>query len=169
MPISEYLHSLRQKVGHDLVALTAASIAVFDEHHRILLGKDVERGFWAMPGGAVDPHEEPADAAVRECFEETGLLVRPEGLIGVFGGPEFLVYYPNGDVAYYTTIAFLATIVGGSHTPRDGEMSELQYFDRAECEDLTMSPSSRLIARQAFANLGRPYFRAASWAPEKVR
>lgn len=167
MPISSYLKTIRAKVGHDLIALTAASAAVFDKHGCILLGKDVERGFWAMPGGAIDPNELPADAAVRECFEETGLLVRPEGVIGVFGGPEFLVHYPNGDVAYYTTIAFSVTIVGGSHIPRDGEMSELRYFAASECEALVMSPSSRLIARQAFAKLDHPYFQPAKWGAEK--
>lgn len=163
MPISNYLKTIRAKVGHDLVALTAASIALFDDQGRILLGKDVERGFWAMPGGAIDPHEHPADPAVRECFEETGLFVKPERLLGVFGGPQFLVHYPNGDVAYYTTIAFFGSVVGGSHAPRDGEMSELRYFGPSECEDLIMSRSSRLIARQAFAGLDRAYFEPAKW------
>jgi 8-oxo-dGTP pyrophosphatase MutT (NUDIX family) len=167
MPISNYLKAIRAKVGHDLVALTAASIAVFDEKSRILLGKDVERGFWAMPGGGIDPHEHPADAAVRECFEETGLLVRPDRLLGVFGGPEFLVRYPNGDLAYYTTIAFFASIVGGSHAPRDGEMSELRYFSQSACEALLMSPSSRLIALEAFAKHSHPYFQPAKWRPKR--
>src|SRR5262249_36543830 len=137
MPISAYLKSIRAKVGHELVALTAVSISVFDQD-RLLFGKDAEGGFWTLPGGAIDPHEHPADAAARECFEETGLVVRPKAIVGVFGGPEFLITYPNGDVAYYTTIAFRAEVVGGAHQPTDGEMSELRYFTAAECATLNL-------------------------------
>jgi 8-oxo-dGTP pyrophosphatase MutT (NUDIX family) len=80
MPISEYLKKLREKVGHDLVVLPAVSVSIVDNKCRLLLGKDAETNYWALPGGAVDPHERPADAAVRECLEETGLLVELSGL-----------------------------------------------------------------------------------------
>jgi len=165
MPISDYLKALREKVGHDLVALTAVSISIFDDQGRLLLGKDVGRGFWTLPGGGIDPNEHPSDAAVRECFEETGLLVELDALIGVFGGPEFLVHYPNGDVAYYTTIAFRARVVGGTHQPVDGEMSEVRHFSQSECASLNMSASSRVISREAFAGSTNPYFRPAVWTP----
>lgn len=167
MPISAYLKTLREKIGRDLVALTAVSISVFDDKGRLLLGKDAETEFWTLPGGGIDPNEQPADAAVRECYEETGLLVKLDGLIGVFGGPEFLIHYPNGDVAYYTTIAFRGSAVAGSCYPVDGELSALKYFSETECQDVTMSPSSRVIAKQAFADADRPYFRPASWIPEE--
>jgi 8-oxo-dGTP pyrophosphatase MutT (NUDIX family) len=98
MPISSYLKSVRNKVGNDLLMMTAASVSIFDTGGKLLLGRDAETNFWSFPGGAVDPHEQPADAAVRECFEETGLLVQLDALMAVFGGPEFLIRYPNGDV-----------------------------------------------------------------------
>lgn len=31
--------------------------------------------YWDFPGGLVQPHEFPRDAAIRECYEETGLTV----------------------------------------------------------------------------------------------
>jgi len=168
MPISAYLKAIRDKVGHDLVALTAVSISILDQQNRLLLGRDADTEAWTLPGGGVDPNEQPADAAVRECFEETELVVRLTGIVGVFGGPEFLVKYPNKDVAYYTTIAFRGVVAGGTCKPSDGEMSALDYFSPSECRALTMSPSSRAIAEQAFAHAGDPYFRAASWVPEKA-
>ncbi len=96
------------------------------------------------------------------------MFVSLTAIVGVFGGPEFLVQYPNEDIAYYTTIAFRAVVAGGACKPLDGEMSALDYFSQPECRALTMSPSSRVIAEQAFAYAGNPYFRAASWVPEKV-
>ena len=82
MPISTFLKAVREKVGHDLLMMTAVSISIFDADRRLLLGRDAEMAFWTLPGGAIDPNEQPADAAVRECFEETGLIVTLDALIG---------------------------------------------------------------------------------------
>ncbi|GLH75566.1 NUDIX hydrolase [Bradyrhizobium sp. SSBR45G] len=166
MPISDHLKAVRSKIGHDLLATTAVSISVFDDTGRILLGRDAETNLWTLPGGAIDPNEHPADAASRECFEETGLVVRPQRLLGVFGGPEFLIRYPNGDVTYYTVIAFEAVIVGGALMPDGDEIASLRFVDPQEWEQLPVSPSSRIISRQAFARDQVPYFTSASWRPE---
>ncbi|CCD94222.1 putative NUDIX-like hydrolase (modular protein) [Bradyrhizobium sp. ORS 375] len=166
MPISDHLKAVRSKIGHDLLATTAVSISVFDEAGRILLGRDAETNLWTLPGGAIDPNEQPADAASRECFEETGLVVRPQRLLGVFGGPEFLIRYPNNDLTYYTVIAFEAVILGGALVPDGDEIASLRFVDRQEWEQLPVSPSSRIISRQAFAHDQVPYFAAAAWPPE---
>jgi 8-oxo-dGTP pyrophosphatase MutT (NUDIX family) len=168
MPISDHMKAVRDKIGHDLFATTAVSISIFDEHNRLLLGQDAETGLWTLPGGAIDPNEHPADAAVRECFEETGLLTRPCRMIGAFGGPEFMILYPNGDLTYYTVIAFAAVIVGGALVPDGDEIATLRFVDRAQCEQLSISPSSRIISRQAFARALTPYFVPASWQPDGI-
>ena len=169
MPISSFLKSVREKVGHDLLTMTAVSISIFDAEGRLLFGRDTEMGCWTLPGGGVDPNEQPADAAVRECFEETGLIVGIDTLIGIFGGPEFLIHYPNGDVTYYTTVAFRGFTLGGSLNPQDGELSDLRYFSQAECDGLDMSASSRIIFKQALASPGPPYFAPATWTPGKTK
>ncbi len=166
MPISDHMKAVRDKIGHDLLATTAVSISIFDSQSRLLLGRDAETGQWTLPGGAVDPEEHPADAAVRECFEETGLLTRPQRLIGVFGGPEFMIRYPNGDLTYYTVIAFEAVIVGGALVPDGEEIASLKFVDKTEWTQLPISPSSRIISRQAFARDMTPFFVPASWQPE---
>jgi len=46
-------------------------------------------GYWAFPGGHIDPGEHTAEAAVRELDEETGLRFGPEAmsLVGVYDTP----------------------------------------------------------------------------------
>ena len=68
---------------------------------RVLLVRDVDPKF-SMPGGGIEPGESPADAAVRELFEETGLrATRTEGLFvfetGIHRHHVFLVE-AEGDV-----------------------------------------------------------------------
>jgi mutator protein MutT len=50
-------------------------------------------GLWEFPGGKCEPGETPEAATVRECLEETGLVVRIEGLRRVV---DFV--YPHGHV-----------------------------------------------------------------------
>jgi ADP-ribose pyrophosphatase YjhB (NUDIX family) len=44
------------------------------------------RGLWSFPAGFVDFDEAPAEAAIRECREETGLEVEITGLLDVIAG-----------------------------------------------------------------------------------
>jgi mutator protein MutT len=50
-------------------------------------------GVWEFPGGKALPGEEPAQTAIRECFEETGLTVIPDRLRS-----RIVHRYPHGTV-----------------------------------------------------------------------
>jgi 8-oxo-dGTP pyrophosphatase MutT (NUDIX family) len=113
MAMSEYMRGLREKVGHQLLELPAVSVVVRDDEERVLLVRHADTGKWVVPGGALEPCELPADAAVRETWEETGLHVRPIRLRGVYGGPEYVVRYRNGDANSYAMIVFEAEVIGG--------------------------------------------------------
>jgi 8-oxo-dGTP pyrophosphatase MutT (NUDIX family) len=62
----------------DPTHVTGAAI-VSDGDDRIVLHRHKRLGIWLQPGGHVDPGEDPAQAAVRETLEETGLQVRHPG------------------------------------------------------------------------------------------
>jgi 8-oxo-dGTP pyrophosphatase MutT (NUDIX family) len=79
-------------------------------------------------GGAIEPGESPAGAAVREAREEIGADIELIRLPDVLGGPDYEVTYPNGDRAAYVTAVYEARIVAGSPAPGDGELSELAWF-----------------------------------------
>lgn len=50
-------------------------------------GTEPFKGSWALPGGFVEWGETAENAVVREAFEETGLRVRVEELLGVYSAP----------------------------------------------------------------------------------
>jgi ADP-ribose pyrophosphatase YjhB (NUDIX family) len=51
-----------------------------------------KKGFWTLPVGFVDAGEHPAQAAERECREETGLNIQVVSLLDIFSGQE----HPRG-------------------------------------------------------------------------
>jgi 8-oxo-dGTP diphosphatase len=154
MPISEYLRKLREKVGTELVLIPGVTALMFDDQDRVLLHRAATDGKWYTIGGAIDPGEEAADAAVREVFEETGLRVRPVRIVGVYTDP--LVTYPNGDRVCYVSTCFVCEVIGGELQPQDDESLELRYFSVNELPELPASHRHRIV--QALKNQDRAYF-----------
>jgi ADP-ribose pyrophosphatase YjhB (NUDIX family) len=165
MPISDHLRRLRARIGNDLLVMPAAAVMAFDGHGRLLLVRDAGSGLWAAPGGALDPDEDPADAAVREAFEETGLSMALQRVLGVYGGPDFRLTYPNGDVVSYCTIAFMAEVTGGEPRPDGIETTALGWFGEAEAAGLATGASTRRMVADAFARPTEARFRTPTWRP----
>ncbi|MEP7275494.1 MAG: NUDIX domain-containing protein, partial [Betaproteobacteria bacterium] len=111
--MSPYVRALRAKLGPALLEVPTVSVVVLDEAARVLLVRHVEGNDWTTPGGMIEPLETPADAAVRETHEETGLLVELTRMIGVFGGPLFRARYSNGDEISFVSTVFAARALGG--------------------------------------------------------
>jgi mutator protein MutT len=88
--------------------ITAIAIAVVRHGDSYLIGQrgvDVSLpGLWEFPGGKVRADELPADAAVRECFEETGLEVQVLELLS-----ECEHTYPHGRLRLHF---FLCAAIG---------------------------------------------------------
>lgn len=128
MPASDYILRLREKVGHALIMTPAAAAVIRNLDNEILLHQRTDNGLWALPGGAMEPGEEPAQTVIREVLEETGLVVHPVRLVGVYSGPENVITYPNGDQVGVVSLTFECEVVGGQLNPHNDETTDLQYF-----------------------------------------
>ncbi len=67
---------------------------IFDDQGRVLLGHRRDLDIWNLPGGRMEPGELPDEAVVREVREETGLQVRVDRLLAVYGkeGKDELIF-----------------------------------------------------------------------------
>ena len=142
-----YVRRLRSRIGHDLLLLPSVAAVIRDAENRVLFQEKASGEGWSLPAGAIEPGESPEQAVCREVREETGLLVEPRQLIGVFGGSDFRYVYPNGDEVEYTVVLYLCVPIGLSAEPLDPETKSLRYFAEAEMPDLAQPyPRAALFA-----------------------
>jgi 8-oxo-dGTP diphosphatase len=128
MPTSEYVQSIRDRIGGDFLLLPGVT-AVIRDGDQFLLARHAHSGLWSLIGGGIEPGEEPADALVREVLEETGADVRITGIIGAYGGEPMKVEYPNGNRVGYVTVAYECELLT-SAAPDMEELLELDWFER---------------------------------------
>lgn len=76
------LEPLRATIFTHPAPFPGGDAAVIDDAGKILLVRRADNSMWAMPGGAFDVGETPAEGVVREVLEETGYTCEPVALDG---------------------------------------------------------------------------------------
>ena len=165
MPLSGYLKQLREKVGHDLLLLPSAAVAIQDDAGRVLMGLHEDKQIWVLPGGLIEPGETPSDGAVRETWEETGLLIEITSVLGVYGGKELVIDYVNGDHASYVATIFRGRVIGGEPRPDGEEIKDLRYFSREEIRSVPHSRWMDLAMDTLYSMAGPAHFQKSTWRP----
>ena len=130
-PECGWIHFVDPKVA-------AAVLVTQDE--RVLLVRRVNepfRGLWTLPAGFVNGGEDPADAAERECLEETGLSVRVKRVHDIVSGRE----HPRG--ADFV-IVYEAEILGGDLTAND-DADAVEWFERDNLPPLAFLATRKVL------------------------
>jgi 8-oxo-dGTP pyrophosphatase MutT (NUDIX family) len=108
------------RVGH-VTPNVGGRAGIVDDDGRVLVMQRAGDGTWGIPGGYTDPGETPAETAVREAREETGLDVEPEELVTfVYREPD--AHNPHGFVGGVYRCSVVVGELSGSH-----ESDELGY------------------------------------------
>lgn len=110
------------ELGH-ITPKVGADAAIFNAKGEILLMERVDGSGWCLPCGWVEPQERPSDAAVREVWEETGLIVEVKQLVGAFTRMPGARFGPHTMVA----IVHLCEVIGGQLT-LSHEGLDLRYW-----------------------------------------
>lgn len=138
MPMSDYYKDLRKKVGTELIFSPSVAAIIRNDQDDILLMLDASTNIWGLPAGAIEPGETPAEAVVREVWEETGLKVTPKQLLGVYGGKNFRWTYPDGNQVEYVIFVFACEVQSGVLQAIDGESADFRYFPPSVMPDLPL-------------------------------
>ncbi|MGP1457786.1 MAG: NUDIX hydrolase [Treponema sp.] len=135
---------------------SAVAVVISDKYGGVLLetrAKEPRKGFLALPGGFTDSGESAEQAAIRECFEETGLRLKEV---------DYLCSFPNDyeykNIAYKTCdIFFTAALPSQFNTigeliavleTQEGEVSGFCEVRITSESDLEKVPLAFESARQ---------------------
>jgi 8-oxo-dGTP diphosphatase len=105
---------------------TSTAIIPYPDNKILLIKRNTHPfvGFWALPGGRMEPGESIDQTVVREVKEETGLDVRIVRIVGEYvekGNREEI------DYEYYPT-CFVVSPIGGEQKKQDSEIREIKLF-----------------------------------------
>jgi len=119
----------------------AAAVLIEEDGHVLLVRRANEpfRGLWTLPAGFINGGEDPAEAAARECLEETGLSVRVARVLDIISGKE----HPRG--ADFTIIYQAFILKGELHADDDADAAE--WFGRDRLPPLAFRATQTVLAR----------------------
>lgn len=124
-----------------MLRVSAYAVVMDGEGARMLLAhwQAGGRGGWTLPGGGLDPMEDPADAVVREVREETGYDVVVDELLGVdsLAVPGSRRLEPAVEDMHALRIVYRAHVVGGDLAHEvDGSTDETAWVPLADLDAL---------------------------------
>lgn len=137
----------REYPEHPLIGVGAIII----DADRVLLVKRAHppiQGQWSIPGGVLEVGEMVREAAIREAREETGLIVEPGELLGVY---DRILRDPEKRVQYhYVLIDFLCRATGGQLQAAT-DAAEVKWFKREELPALNLAEDTHEVIQKGFA------------------
>lgn len=87
----------------------------------VLLIKREDFEVWGLPGGEIEIGETPAQAAVREVFEETGLRVKLTRLVGLYTKPQWITVNSSN-------VVFAGEVIAGELSSSSSETLNVAFF-----------------------------------------
>jgi 8-oxo-dGTP diphosphatase len=129
--------------------------AIMLRRDRILMaqrGKEPLKGWWSLPGGALEIGESLHDGICREVREETGLEVTPLGVFEIF---ERIMRDAEGKPEYhYVLIDYMCRVTGGKLFPGD-DVCAVEWVRHRDLSTLQITEGTLGVIEKAFRERGK--------------
>ena len=125
--IEEWMKGVGEGVAGYVTPKVAVGAVVGDDRGRILLVQRADSGVWLYPTGWADVGYSPAEVAVKEVAEETGIRCVPERVIAVLDG----LRLGFTRIPLYSLV-FGCRAVGGELTAHPLECADVGWFAEDE-------------------------------------
>jgi ADP-ribose pyrophosphatase YjhB (NUDIX family) len=125
--VEEWMKIVGEGVAGYVTPKVAVGAVVGDDEHRILLVQRADSGVWLYPTGWADVGYSPAEVAVKEVAEETGIHCVPERVIAVLDG----LRLGFTRIPLYSLV-FACRAVGGELAAHPLECADVGWFTEHE-------------------------------------
>ena len=125
-------------IGVGAIIVQSGKVVLVKRGHAPLAGE------WSIPGGVLEVGETMREGVMREAREETGLIVEPLDLLGVF---DRMMRDNRGQVLYhYVLVDFLCRVAGGS-LQAAGDAAEADWFASHQIAELSLPVDTAEVIR----------------------
>ncbi|MCE5323184.1 NUDIX hydrolase [bacterium] len=133
----------------DISPKPAVSALIIKDGRVLLIKRGCEpnKNLWSLPGGSIEPGETLRQAAAREAFEETSLVVDVGDVVGVHE----VISKDNETLLYhYVIITFRANVISGEIAPSD-DAADAKWVSLDHVHEYPLTPG--LADRLSSVNL----------------
>jgi len=145
---------MKEDRRYPLRPMLGVGALIFDED-RILMaerGGEPLKGWWSIPGGLVETGESLDAAIRREVREETGLEVRPLGMIEIF---ERIMRDAQGAAEYhYVLIDYICRVQSGTACAGD-DVSRVEWVRQSDLQQLKITEGTLAVIEKGFRERGK--------------
>jgi ADP-ribose pyrophosphatase YjhB (NUDIX family) len=150
LPLESLVKNFCAQPGYATVKVDVRGAVIRDE--KILLVQERKDHRWAMPGGWADVGEIPSEMVAREVWEESGFVVVPKKVVGIYDANRAPVHL---EFFHAYKIVFLCDITGGDARTSD-ETMDVGFFSFDDLPPLSMYRTNERHLKDVYAHFKDP-------------
>lgn len=131
------------------IELSAMAVVIYNGKilsiNEIVYGKET----LSLPKGHKEENESIIETAIRECYEETNIVISKEDLVKELSSYSYEFLTPSNKLIRKTIVPFLFEVqTEGNPIPKEERMISVQWMDKDEFVDKCSHENVKLVVKE---------------------